>query len=169
MKNTITILFTLCLTLSTWAQTNTVNKVFNQFLGKENISEVSVSSKMFALFGYIDAETKEDKETLEAIKSVKSLYLLSTDNKEEADKMREESKKIDHSKFEPLMTVKDGEDNINFMIKESNGIITELIMLVDSDSSFVAMSLTGNIDLEKLSKLSALKMGGLDKLKDIDK
>lgn len=169
MKLLITLCFVVSTTLVSFAQTSAINTLFNKFSGGDNITEINVSSKMFALFGYIDSETKEDQEALDAIKSIKSLYLISTEDKNEADKMRSTSRYINKKGFEPLMTVKDGDDNINFMIQEENGIITELIMLVDSDSNFLVMSIIGNIDLEQISKLSNIKINGLDNLKNVKK
>lgn len=169
MKTKFVLILTFILGVSAYAQSNAVDRLFNKFSGNEHVTEVNISAKMFSLFGYIDADTKEDQETLDALKGIKSLYLMSTENKEEADKMRATAKHIRKDNFEPLMTVKDGNDDIEFLIQEKDGTVSELLMLVDSDSNFLVMSLTGLIDLEKLSKLSNIGVDGLQNLDKIDK
>ena len=169
MKNTFALIMTLLFGLASYAQSSTIDKLFDKYSGNENITEVNISSKMFSLFGYIDAESKEDQEMMDALKGIKSLYLMTTENKVEADNMRATAKHIKKDSFEPLMTVRDGDDDIEFLIQEKNGKVTELIMLVDSDSNFLVMSLTGLIDLEKLSKLSNIGVDGLENLDKIDK
>ena len=169
MKTNFLLILTFIFGLSSFAQSNAIDRLFNKFSGNENVTEVNISAKMFSLFGYIDADTKEDQETLDALKGIKSLYLMSTENKAEADKMRATAKNIRKDTFEPLMTVKDGNDDIEFLIQEKDGTVSELLMLVDSDSNFLVMSLTGLIDLEKLSKLSGIGVDGLENLDKINK
>lgn len=169
MKTKFILVLTFLLSVSSFAQSSAIDRLFDKFSGKENITEVNISAKMFSLFGYIDADSKEDQETLDALKGIKSLYLMSTEKKDEADQMRATAKHIKKDNFEPLMTVRDGDDDIEFLIQEKNGVVSELIMLVDSDSNFLVMSLTGLIDLEKLSKLSNIGVDGLKNLEKIDK
>lgn len=168
MKTKLIIILTVLLGLSSFAQSNAINKLFSQYSGNDSISEINISSKMFALFGYIDAETKEDQETLDAIKGIKNLCFMSTNSNKEAVSMRATAKKIEKSNFESLMTVKDGNDNIEFLIQEKDGIVSEFLMLIDSDTSFTVMSLTGLIDLEKLSKLSKFGIDGLENLDQLN-
>jgi hypothetical protein len=68
-----------------------------------------------------------------------------------------------------LMVVRDKDANMQFLIKESGGKITELIMLVDSDSSFVAASIYGDIDLKQMSKMGkSLNISGMENLNKLD-
>jgi len=169
MKTRFILVLAILLSLSSYAQSSAIDKLFKKFSGNENITEVNISAKMFSLFGYIDADNEEDQESLDALKGIKSLYLMSTEKKEEATQMRATAKQIKKENFEPLMTVRDGDDDIEFLIQEKDGVVSELIMLVDSDSNFLVMSLTGLIDLEKLSKLSNIGIDGLKNLEKIDK
>lgn len=169
MKTKVLIVLTIIFSLTSFAQSSEIDKLFEKFSGNENVTEVNISSKMFSLFGYIDADSKEDQETLDALKDIKSLYLMSSESEAEVIEMRAASKHIKKKNFEPLMTVRDGDDDIEFLIQEKDGVVSELIMLVDSDSNFLVMSLTGLIDLEKLSKLSNIGVDGLKNLEKIEK
>lgn len=169
MKALFISLTLLLTTTFSFGQSSTIDKIFQKFSGNEKITEVNISSKMFALFGYIDGETKEDKDVLEAIKGIKSLYLMSTEDADIASQMNKVSKYVQKENFEPLMVIKDGDDNVEFLIEEKDGLVSELIMLVHGESEFTVMSITGKIDLEKLSKLSKIGVDGLENLDKIDK
>jgi len=59
---------------------------------------------------------------------------------------------------------------MKFMISEKDGIITELVMVVGGKKSFFVMSLYGEIDLAKISKLSkSMNVKGMEYLKNLDK
>jgi hypothetical protein len=69
------------------------------------------------------------------------------------------------------MTVRDGKDDLRFLVKENaQGNIAELIMLIGSDTEFLAMSLVGDIDLAEISQIAGgMNIDGFDKLKKLKK
>ena len=75
---------------------------------------------------------------------------------EDAESIAEKfSSKIDKSEYELLMQVNDqGESTIDFLIKETEDTISELLLMIISEDEFVFMSFLGNIDLNKVSNLS---------------
>ena len=78
-------------------------------------------------------------------------------------------KKVSGNGYEELMKVKDARENMKFMIKEKDGIINELVMVVGGKESFIIMSLYGEIDLKKISKLSkSMKIKGMEHLRKLD-
>ena len=74
------------------------------------------------------------------------------------------------AQYEDLMTVRHEGNDLRFMIKEgANGHIRELIMLIGGSHEFLAMSLTGDIDLNEISKIAGnMNIEGFDKLKDVN-
>ena len=57
--------------------------------------------------------------------------------------------------YKELMTVNEGRQNIKFMTKQDGGgKITEMVMLMKDKTEVAVLSLTGNIDLSTVSKLS---------------
>ena len=78
-------------------------------------------------------------------------------------------KHMDRNNFEELMTIDDKGKNVVFKIKEKNKKVSELIMLLDENDQVVFMSITGDIDLKKISTLSKkMNISGLDALENID-
>jgi Domain of unknown function (DUF4252) len=72
------------------------------------------------------------------------------------------------TEYDLLMTVRSKDDNVRFWTKESNGLINELLMIVGDRDEFTMISFIGNIDLNKISKLSEnLKIDGIEHLKDL--
>jgi hypothetical protein len=57
--------------------------------------------------------------------------------------------------YKELMTINEGRQNIKFMTKQdASGKISEMVMLMKDKTEVAVLSLTGNIDLSTVSKLS---------------
>lgn len=67
------------------------------------------------------------------------------------------------------MIVKDGSETITFLIHEKKSVISEFVMLIEEKEEVALIFLEGDIDLNRLSKLSkSMKVTGfehLDKIK----
>lgn len=85
---------------------------------------------------------------------MKYVTILSKETKDNKNLFAEAIRAIDSKLYEPLMTVKSKEDNVQFLIKEKNGIVSELFMAAGSDNDFVLISMVGDLDLKTVSKLA---------------
>jgi hypothetical protein len=170
--------FILFAALFTWvvtplfAQDDKVSDLFAQYRNDERITKVTITSKMFSLFTEIDSEDEDTKELMEAMSKLDGLKILVADEDSNVDYNAMYSnalKVVKDGDFETLMSVVDGGEEVEFMIKESSkGIISELVMLVSSDDNFVLLDLFGEIDLEQVSRLSKnMNVNGMDKLKKL--
>jgi hypothetical protein len=169
MKHVIvTIAFLLALTAAN-AQ-DAISKFFSKYQNDESFSQVTVSSKMFSLFTQMDTEDPEDKEVLEAISKLKGLRIL---GKQDARNARELYKEaftlIPIKEYEELMSVRDKDKDMKFYIKEgSNGIITELLMVMGGNTEFMVLSLFGEIDLKQVSRIGKkMDVKGLENLEKV--
>lgn len=170
MKTLIIILITACFGFSANAQNDVVTKLFNDYYDDENFTKISVSSKMFDLFTNIEAGDENEEEILEAVSKLKGLKVIAADSVGNSRELYMSAvKKISGNGYEELMEVKDAKENMKFMIKEKDGLIEELVMVVGGNKSFVIMSLYGEIDLKKISKLSkSMNIKGMEHLKQLD-
>jgi len=170
MKTLFTLL-ALGFALIAQAQNDAVTKLFNEYYNNENFTKISVSSKMFELFTEIKPGDADEQEILDAISKLKGLKVIATDSVANSAKLYSDAvKKISAGGYEELMEVKDAQENMKFMISEKNGIITELVMVVGGKKSFFVMSLFGEIDLSKISKLSkGMNVKGMEYLQNIEK
>ncbi|MBV6645145.1 MAG: DUF4252 domain-containing protein [Cyclobacteriaceae bacterium] len=170
MKRTIIAITMMAIASGVFAQGAIISKYFDQFSNNDEYVKVSVSSKMFSLFTELEPDTEEEKDFLEAISKLKGLKMIMGDSVTDAAKLYSKAiADVDKAGYEELMTVKDAEENIKFSIKDSNGIIQELIMVGGGKNDFVILSLFGEIDLKNISKLAkTMKVDGLSRLKKLD-
>ncbi len=148
---------------------------FDKFEDIDGVTSVIVSQKAFALMSKFGAES--DEEYLDLIKNIESLKVFATESSEVAAQMASEAKKyLKKANLEELMRIKDGDSNVTIYIKEGKNedYVEELFMFVkdgDSDSNeAVIISLTGNIDLKQISKLTdKMDLPGGEHLKEVDK
>lgn len=172
MKKSAITLVLLMVSTILFAQEDAITKYFSKYDDDENFTHVTVTSRMFGLFANLDSEDQEDQELLEAISKVKGLRIIARDDisTAEADALYNEAFELIPMKtYDELMTVKDKESDMKFLIKEEDGIITELIMVIHGNTEFFLLSLIGDIDLKQISRLSqSMAIDGFEHLDKID-
>jgi len=148
-----------------------ISKFFSKYQSDESFNQVTVSSKMFALFTNMEAETAEDKEVLEAISKLKGLRILAKDDARNARALYKEAfTLIPVKEYEELMSVRNQDKDMKFLIKESGGKISELLMIMGGNEQFMVMSLFGEIDLKQVSRIGKkMDVKGLEHLEKMDK
>jgi hypothetical protein len=154
------------------AQTDAISKFFAKYQNDESFSQVTVSSKMFGLFTNMEVESAEDKEVIEAISKIKGLRILAKENARNARELYKEAFSLIPVKdYEELMTVRDKDQDMKFLIKDDGkGKISELIMVMGGNDDFMVMTLFGEIDLKQVSRIGKkMDIDGLDKLEKLDK
>lgn len=144
--------------LSAQSQANAIDKYFQQYVEDERFTVVYISPKMFELIGKLDVKgldiDGEGEAALEIMKDIKGLRILIT---EDSPKQfyEEFTNKINTSEYETLMTVRNKkEENVDFLVMEEAGKISELLLLVGGGDEFVLLSFVGNLDIDKISKLA---------------
>ena len=143
---------------------------FDKFEDIEGVSSVIVNQKAFELMSKIGSET--DPEYLDLIKNINSLKVFATEDAAVAREMQSEVEKyLSNKQLTELMRVKDDGDNVKIYVREgkNENYVKELLMFVkDSDGESVIISLTGDIDLRQISKLTdKMNLPGGDELKNI--
>lgn len=168
MKNIIIIFLLSFVASSSFAQIDAIEKYFENYMDDENFSVVYVSPKMFKMVSKVmDEDT--NNEVADVIKDLKGLRILKT-SVNSLSFYKDAKSKINTNEYELLMTARDNGQNIEFFTKESNDIISELLLMVGGKEDFVLMSFVGNIDLKKVAKLAkTLDIEGADYLEQLDK
>jgi len=153
--------------LSATAQDDAITKYFNKYQDDERFTMVSISPKMFQMIAQM-AEEEADPETLEMLQQLKGLKILTTEN-DPGSFYKEAISMIDTNEYEELMTVREKDQNIQFLVKDQEGgnIVNELLLLVGGDNDFVLMSFVGKIQLDKIAQLA--KNMDIDGVKHLEK
>jgi len=112
------------------------------------------------------------------VNNLDNIKIFITEDKGVAARMKADVTKYvsSTSGLNELMRVKDEGKNIKFYSKEgkNSSFVSELLMFMDGDidgkEGTMIMSITGNIDLKKISKLTKdLNVPGSEELKNIEK
>lgn len=169
MKKIVAIIV-LMATLTTVNAQDVITKFFSKYQDDESFTNVNISSKMFGLFTQMDAESPEDKEVLDAISKLKGLKILAKQNARNSRELYKEAFSLIPKDFEELMSVRDKDKDMRFMIKENGGKISEMVMVVGGNEEFMVMSIFGEIDLKQISRIGTkMNVKGLEHLQKMDK
>ena len=154
--------------------------VFDSFENEKDVTSVVVTKNMFKLLSKMDLNSTdpEAQAYLKMVNDLDNIKIFTTENPAVATKMDAAvANYIASSKnLGELMRVKEDGTNIKFYSKEgkNENYVSELLMhldgMMDGKPTSVIMSITGNIDLKQISKLTEdLKVPGSSQLKNIDK
>ena len=142
--------------------------IFDKYEDLDKVTSVVVNQSMFNLLAKIDVEVddKEAQDFMDIAKTIKNLKVFTTDDKSiSVDMKASVDKYLKSSSMEELMRVKDEDTNVKFYIKtgRDSDHVSELLMFVtginnvkmkDRKFETVLLSLTGDIDLNKISSLT---------------
>lgn len=151
-----------------FAQDDAIGKFFGKYIEDSRFTVVSISPKMFRLLGKVnwDSIPSDVKQT---VTKLHSLRILSTESTPQQF-YKEALTRIDMKEYEELITVRNKNENVRFVVKESGGTIKELLMIAVDDKDFTLMSFVGDIDLDKMSQLSSsMSIKGMENLKNVKK
>ena len=153
-----------------FAQEDAIGQFFGKYVDDPRFTVISVSPRMFRLMSKVrwDSVPGDLKQT---VTNLHSFRVLSTDSSP-LRFYKEALTLIDRKQYEELITVRSNgsKDNVHFMVKETGDKITELLMVAADEDGFTLMSFVGDIDLDKLSRLSAdMDIKGMQNLKNYKK
>lgn len=166
MKKLVFIITITAISLSMAGQNSAVDDIFDRYNGKEGFTSVYISSRMFSLLARIDTEDEEFRNLVTRIKSIRILSIDSARNVGELNFAADLVPKLNRNGFEELMTVREQDGEVWFMIREVGGRIAELVMVTGGHSSSV-VSITGDLDLKTIASLSGSM--GIDELENLEK
>ena len=144
--------------------------MFDKFEDLDNVSAVVVNESMFKLLSKINVEVddNEAQDFMDIAQNLKNLKVFITEDKKISSDMQITMEKyLKSSSLQELMRVKDKDANVKFYIKsgKDEDHVSELLMFVTgikngnveiNDRKFetVLLSLTGDIDLNKIGSLT---------------
>lgn len=171
MKKIILLIMACAFSTLSWAQQSPLDHFFDRYEADTSFTVINISPKMFNLFSKVNLDTGDPQaqEIMDVAQKLTGLRIITKDHARNGSKLFHEAANMLSNKYEELMTIRDHGNDMKFLIKEgNNGIIHELVMLVGGNNEFFAMSLTGDIDLNEISKIAgSMNIQGFDKLKDV--
>ena len=166
MKKLVLLIIISALSLSAFCQKSPVDELFERYDGQDGFTSVYISSKMFSLLARLDTEDEEFQNLVTRIKSIRILSIDSAQNVSGLNFSRELLPRLNRTGFEELMTVKEEDGEVRFMIREVGGRIAELVMVTGGHGSSV-VSIRGDLDLKTIASLSHSM--GIEELEGLEK
>ena len=149
------------LTNTAYAQSDALNGFIEKYKNDQAFTYAFLSKDLFEVATQADIEDKDWKKLHNVIKNIGSLSILATDSIENALPLyREVLTLVPTNIFDELLTVRDGKENVRIWVKEEEGVITDLILLVGSPDEFVLVCFAGNLELGNISELASLFEAG---------
>ncbi len=165
IRSLVALLTLILLSAGAFAQADAIGKFFGKYVDDSRFTIVSVSPKMFRLLSKVNWDTipSDIKATVTRLHSLRILSTGTTPRQF----YKEALSRIDMKEYEELITIRDKNDDVRFVIKESGGVVHELLMIAADEGEFTMISFVGDIDLDKLSRLSSsMNIKGMEGLRN---
>ncbi|WP_046758762.1 DUF4252 domain-containing protein [Kordia jejudonensis] len=178
MRKIVILVFLMALPLVTFGQ-----NIFEKYADNEDVAYVSIKPRMFKMLATmgLDADDPEAKEFLKMVNSITSFKTIATSNLSIANDLQKWVGKRSND-LEELMEVREGNMKMMFYVKSgsSETQVKELLMFItgmdekvkvrSTEINTVVVSLTGDIDLNQISRLtSQMDIPGGEHLKNAKK
>jgi len=177
---TIAAIVLVSLPFKTFAQSPTDN-LFEKYGAKDGFTTVHVTKELFSLFAEVaqnseDPDAKELQDVVNGLDYIRVLMYDIKDNNDEGVKsdpavlkeFKEQLNDIQLKNFTELMTVKENNETVKFMIRKEGKNIKELLLLINQKDEAGFISITGNINLKSIAKLSkSMNIKGMENLEKI--
>ncbi len=150
--------------------------IFDKYEDADGVSSFVMTQKMFNMLASINInlEDPEDQAFMDMAKKITGLKVYTTGSEKTSADMNATVKTyLGTSKLEELMRMKDGDQTVNFYVKEGKdeNHVKELLMVINGlkemtqaedikingkkrEFETVLLSLTGDIDLRQISKMT---------------
>jgi hypothetical protein len=143
------------------------NSMFEKYEDLDDVSTVVVTKHAFKLMGKVASDSPEAKSYKDMVNNLDYLAVYTTDNEKIAKDMYGDIQKyLKSTKLSELMRVKDKDANVKIYVKDGvdEDHVSELFMYITNlkdkvningrKPNIVIVSLTGNIDLNKIGELT---------------
>jgi Domain of unknown function (DUF4252) len=155
---------------SVFAQKDIISTVFEKYADIEGITTVNVSGDMLKLMTQAEMEQSDTKLT-STMSEIRILVLEGDGDKPATiDLKAEVYDKLDKSVYKEMLTVKQTDEDVVILAKESNGRIQELLLIVGGTDDNALIQVKGDMLLSEMAKMAGkYQMKGFEQLKKLDK
>ncbi len=165
MRHSFLIIIAIFASSYTFAQTS-VERFFNQYAELENVNKFTLQGGLLQLFSS-DLEDQDAQKTMRKLNKLSAIWVEDY-NPVSHKAVKSLLRNLHKDRFEPLVMVKEGATNVNFLVQENGDRITGVILVVDADDSFLLVHLTGSLKFEDLSNVD-FDIEGMDHFKKLPK
>ncbi len=159
MKRTTLLLIATVLSTGLWAQSKTLKSFHEKYHDDRDATNITIDGTLLNLVGALAAYAEDDEEAqafANIAKNIKSMNILSVPmygtglSGKEVSGLRRNLKK---ESYEELMTMRDGDQKINFLADADEKQLRNMVVLVEDKDELVVMNINGLLNMKDLSKL----------------
>lgn len=170
MKKMLLTCLVVVMSIYAYAQTDAISRYFGEYEGKEDFTTIIITSRMFGLLADIP-ENEDEEDMMNIIRKLTGLKLIIAQDSSDGEMLyRKALTVLPKNGYDELMIIKEGDEEIKFLIQEKGGKISEFIMLIGGgESDFLIMSMVGDLDLKDIRRLSkTMDIEGFEHLEKVD-
>ena len=170
MKKWIFAVLLTSMAVPVFAQKDAVDQLFDKYGGKDGYTTVYITSKMFSMFSEAQLD---DPEFNKMMNNLKSIRILATDDnapsQEKVNFYDEIMKSLPVKEYEELMVVQQKDQKVKFLMKEKDGKVIELLLVVGGKDDNAVIDIRGIIDMKEIAQLSkAINVSGMEELQKLN-
>lgn len=152
MKNLLPLLLAIFVSSSAFGQ-GIIERNYSQYVDQEDVTHVYISGKLFDFASIIGSKVddQEVRDLSEFASTIESFSLIKVPNATNAHTEYKKGLRDVQGDYEELMRVRDEGNKFVLFIDEEDDIVYEIVGLGVADGEFIALSLVGEMDLNKIS------------------
>lgn len=163
------ILFTLLVTsmaVTLSGQRNSLDDFFNRYSDREGYNSVIINGNLFGLLKNFD----DDPDFGNIDRKITMIRIVSRErnnSREDPDFLSELRSIIRRGNYEELMTVRNAEDDLLFLVRSDRNIIKEVLIVASGDDDAV-IQIQGNLTRDDVDRISENHAEGLARLEELE-
>lgn len=170
MKKLILGFSAILLTALGYAQTDLIGSVFEKYSGIEGFTTVNISGDMLKLMTQAEMQ-RRDTVFSSTLSEIRILAMEDECDKPSGLNLKTEVyDKLDKSVYKEMLTVKQTDEDVVIMIKESEGRIKEMLVIVGGADNNALIQIKGDMLLSELADMAGkYQMKGFEHLRKLEK
>jgi uncharacterized protein YqkB len=155
---------------SGFAQKDLVSSVFEKYAGIEGITTVNISGDMLKLMTQAEMD-RRDTVFQSTLSEIRILAVEDEcDQQVDINLKAEIFDKLDKSVYKEMLSVNKTDEEVVIMLKESNGRIQEMLVIVGGADNNVLIQVKGDMLLSELADMAGkYQMKGFEHFRKLDK
>lgn len=166
MKKISILLTMLILPMMVFSQSAAIDKIIDKYSGQEGVTIVNIGPELFTMLSNMDDNAQDDL----PLNKLSSVKIVSIENEEILAGMNfydEVTADLNLDDFMEVITVKDGDEDVNIRMKMEGEKILEFFLVVSSPDEGVVIHIDGDFSMSDIEGL-AHSFGGLDVLNELE-
>lgn len=141
---------------SAWAQSSIFDNLYEDFKRDHSSTTVSLTGNLLTLASIFSDEEEQEDVLRELGRSIDRMKLIAmgdemTLSASEIKQIKQDL--INEEDFDELMTIRDGDQVVDILAIEKDGMMKEVILFINEGDEFVLMDIWGKIDLKNVHSL----------------